>query len=156
MAKKKSAERKALRGRITDEATIPNMLMPAYRLESLMHCNNQAQAQETLQDEHVKEWLRVLCAVLFNDDTHMKCYELNMGNVLQDSRTSGDLMLESIPITVERGKLCSQPVVAEIVEQKEHCRPLRIRRDGAPHQHRADLLRLCWWETDLRQLQLLR
>ena len=25
------------------------------------------------------------CAVLFNDDTHMKCYELNMGNVLQDS-----------------------------------------------------------------------
>ena len=77
--------RKALRGRITDEATIPNMLMPANRLESLMHCNDQAQAQETLQDEHVKEWLRVLCAVLFNDDTHMKCYELNMGNVLQDS-----------------------------------------------------------------------
>ena len=78
------------------------------------------------------------------------------GNVLQDPPTSDDLMLESIPITVECGKLCSQPVVAEVVEQKEHCRPLRVRWDGTLHQHCADLFRLCRRETDLRQLQLFR
>ena len=78
------------------------------------------------------------------------------GNVLQDPRTSGDLMLESIPITVERGKLCSQSVVAEIMKQKEHRRPPCVRWDGALHQLRTDLLRLCRRETDLRQLQLFR
>ena len=77
--------RRALPGAITNDASIPNMLMPAYRLESRMNCNNTAEAQSALQDERVKEWLRVLCAVLFNDDDHMQCHELNLKNVLHDS-----------------------------------------------------------------------
>lgn len=70
--------RQALPGEITKNAVIPNMLMPAYRLERQLRCDNQADAQAVLNETVVKDWLRVLCAVLFNDDNHLKCYDVNL------------------------------------------------------------------------------
>lgn len=78
---------KALPGVIDNDAVIPNMLMPAYRLEGRMHCNTDAEAANALQDDRVKEWLRVLCAVLFNDDQHLQYHDVELNQVVGNANS---------------------------------------------------------------------